>query len=62
MAAKSPRLSVSLTAAELVEVQNLAERSNVSCSWIIRQAVVEYLDRYAGPQPSLPLQVVKKEG
>lgn len=62
MAAKSPRLSVSLNAAEQAEVQKLADSSNVSCSWVIRQAVIEYLDRYSGDQPSLPLPMVKRKG
>lgn len=59
MAAKSPRLSVSLSAAEQAEVQRLADSSNVSCSWVIRQAVVEYLERHAGIQPPLPLLIKK---
>jgi predicted transcriptional regulator len=60
MAAKSPRLSVSLNAAEQAEVQRLAERSNVSCSWVIRQAVIEYLERHASIQATLPLPMTRK--
>jgi len=60
MATKSPRLSVSLSAAELFEVQRLADRSNVSCSWVARQAVLEYLERYAVFTVA-SLQVIKKE-
>jgi predicted transcriptional regulator len=61
MVGKTPRLSVSLSASEIFEVQKLADRSNVSCSWVVRQAVLEYLERYSSSQPSLPLQIIKKE-
>ena len=61
MAAKSPRLSVSLSTAEICIVQKMADRSNVSSSWVVRQAVIEYLERYAGYQPSLPLQFINRE-
>ncbi len=48
MTAKSPRLSVSLTPKQADELQRLADQSHVSCSWVARQAILEFLERYDG--------------
>lgn len=55
MVAKNPRLSVTLTEEQMAEIQRLAEGSRVSCSWIVNQAIAEFLERHADPQQSLPL-------
>ena len=55
MAAKSPRLSVTLTDTEMGELQKLASKSRVSCSWVAHQAIAEFLEKNADPQARLPL-------
>lgn len=59
MAEKIQRVSVNLTPKEDAELRRFAEERQVSCSWVARQAIVEYLDRHAGPQQILPLESVK---
>ena len=54
---KDQRVTVSLTADEHVQVTALAEREDVSLSWVIRRAVNDYLLRNAnGLQTQLPLE------
>ena len=59
MATKSLRLSVNLTENEATELQRVAAKSDVSCSWVARQAIIEYLGRNADPQRPLPLPLKK---
>jgi len=59
MAEKIQRVSVNLTPKEDEALRRYAEERQVSCSWVARQAIVEYLDRHAGPQQPLPLEVAK---
>jgi predicted transcriptional regulator len=61
MAAKSPRLSVTLTEEQMAEVQRLADTSRVSCSWVVNQAIAEFLDRHADPQATLPLPMSRRD-
>ena len=55
MPTKKPRISVALSNGEAGELQQFADQNHVSCSWVARQAIVEYLDRHGGAQGALPL-------
>lgn len=57
--AKKLRFSVNLTEDEAVQLQRVAAESDVSCSWVARQAIIEYLGRNADPQRPLPLPIIK---
>ena len=39
----------------------LAERHDVSISWLTRQALVEFIDKHQDTQAQLPLQLRKSE-
>ncbi|WP_161774248.1 ribbon-helix-helix domain-containing protein [Sphingobium sp. Ant17] len=52
---KNPRITVGLSLQEASTLQDFADRHNHSCSWVGRQAIIEYLERNAGPQGALPL-------
>jgi hypothetical protein len=45
-----PRLTISLTDGDYGHLHSLAERDEVSVSWVIRRAIEEYL-RSHPPQP-----------
>ena len=55
MADKIQRISVNLTPKEDAELRQYADRLQVSCSWVARQAIVQYLEEHVGPQSELPL-------
>ena len=59
MADKIQRVSVNLTPKEDDALRRYADDRQVSCSWVARQAIVEYLDRHAGSRQALPLEAVK---
>ncbi|RRW94701.1 MULTISPECIES: ribbon-helix-helix domain-containing protein [Burkholderiaceae] len=48
---KSVRTTVSLPAEQLTELEKIARESHVSTSWVVREAVRQYL---AGRYPLLP--------
>lgn len=52
---KKPRISVALSPSEASELQQLADENRVSCAWVARAAIIEYLDRHGGAQGALPL-------
>ncbi|PTS79781.1 hypothetical protein DBR17_11525 [Sphingomonas sp. HMWF008] len=52
---KNPRVSVGLSHQEAGTLQDFADRNHLSCSWVARQAIIEYLERNASPQGALPL-------
>ena len=58
---KTTRLTVSLDDADYAAVNAMASSSDVSLSWVIRQAIHEFV-RNHGAQPELPLTLAKKEG
>lgn len=62
MADKIQRVTVNLTPKEDAALRSFAEDRQVSQSWVARMAIVEYLERYAGPQTSLPLSLAKGGG
>ena len=58
-----PRLTVSLTGDDYEELSVLADKNDVSRSWLIRRAIEEYLcKRRTGPKRSPPPSVSKDAG
>jgi hypothetical protein len=55
---KSVRTSVILPEDAHIRIQALAEANNVSAAWIIRAAVLRFLDEH-GDQTQLPLKLPK---
>ena len=56
-----PRLTVSLTANDYDALSALAEKDDVSVSWVVRRAIYEYLDNHRQEAESaLPLRVLQK--
>lgn len=58
------RITVSLPDKEHAALAALAQRHDVSLSWLTRKAVIEFLRRYksGGTQPALDLSLDKKTG
>ena len=56
---KWPRITVSLSERNHAELTGLAERHDVSISWLARQALVEFIDKYRDIQAQLPLHIKK---
>lgn len=56
-----PRLTVSLTGRDYDALTALAEKDDVSVSWVIRRAIDEYLNSHRHEaEPSLPLRILQK--
>ncbi|HJW57565.1 MAG TPA: ribbon-helix-helix domain-containing protein [Burkholderiaceae bacterium] len=53
---KAARTTVSLSPEQLQQLQALADQHGLSLSWVIRQAVSEFLDRLDKPVSFDPLQ------
>jgi len=56
---KAQRITVSLQNVEHAALSELAERHDVSLSWLTRQAIVEFLERHKQGELQLPLQLRK---
>ncbi len=56
---KSTRLTVSLDDADYAALNAMASRSDVSLSWVIRQAIQRFV-REHGAQPELPLTLAEQ--
>ena len=56
---KTTRLTVSLDEADYAALNAMASRSDVSASWVIRQAVQRFL-REHDAQPELPLTLAER--
>ena len=50
-----PRISISLPEREYGELRALADKHHISLSWLGRQAVAEFLERYQDRELQLPL-------
>ena len=59
-AMKSIRTTVSLTAEQLQSLQEMADMNGLSVSWLIRQAVSDFLVQYAN-ETFEPLRSNRKE-
>lgn len=51
------RIAINLDDEQFSELDAMADRHDVSFSWIGRQAVLEFLSRYKDQQLPLPLRV-----
>ena len=56
---KTTRLTVSLDEADYAALNAVASRSDVSLSWVIRQAIQRFV-REHGAQPELPLRLERQ--
>ena len=52
---KTSRVTVSFKESDHELLNRIAEANDVSLSWVVRQAVAEYLDRNKVDEPGLPL-------
>jgi hypothetical protein len=50
------RVPANLTDAEFSELAAMADKYDVSLSWLTRKAVLEFIDRYRTEQLQLPLR------
>lgn len=57
---KATRLTVSLDEQDYAALNAVAAKSDVSLSWVIRQAIHRFLVEH-GEQPQLPLQLPKRQ-
>ena len=56
-----PRLTVSLTASDYDALNALAQKDEVSVSWVVRRAVEKYLRNHRQEsEPTLPQRVLRK--
>lgn len=55
-----PRITVSLPLQDHLALSALAERCDVSLSWLTRQAISEFLANHAKDDLQLPLNLEKK--
>ena len=53
------RLTVSLDEADYAALNTVASRSDVSLSWVIRQAIQRFVSEH-GAQPELPLRLERQ--
>ena len=56
---KGQRITVSLSESNHVELTGLAERHDVSLSWLARQALVEFIAKYKNTQAKLPFHITE---
>ena len=54
------RVAISLDDREFAEAAAMAEKHNVSLSWLGRQALLEFLARYRNEQINLPLRLAAR--
>lgn len=55
------RVTVNLAEREYEELAALSHKNRVSLAWLGRQAIIEFLDRYAGEERQLPLNLSLRE-
>jgi hypothetical protein len=51
------RIAANLTDPEFAELAAMAEKYDVSLSWLSRKAILEFVDRYRVEQLQLPLRL-----
>lgn len=54
---RAQRITVSLSPKDYTELAVLAERCDVSLSWLARQAVADFLEKHAKGELQLPLNL-----
>jgi predicted HicB family RNase H-like nuclease len=57
---KATRITVSLSEGDHTALAAVAERCNVSLSWVTRQAITEFLAHHADSDTRLPLELKPK--
>jgi len=62
LAKKGERIIVSLSGPDHASLAELADRYDVSLSWLVRQAVTEFLERSESGEIQLPLQLGPGKG
>ena len=55
------RVTISLTPSEHAELRALATRARVSLSWMVRQAITEFLQRQKREVGQLPLDLPRPQ-
>jgi len=53
--ASKHRVTINMNDREYMQLLALSEKHRVSLAWLGRQAVIEFLDRYANEELQLPL-------
>lgn len=61
-AKKGHRITVSLSESDHAALSALAERHDVSLSWLTRKAVTDFLERYENEELQLPLGLGRAAG
>jgi hypothetical protein len=61
MPTSKPRLSINLSAGEYAELSALAERNNLSMSWLGHKAVLDFLATARTESLQLPLSFSRRE-
>ena len=61
-AKKGQRITVSLSNSDHAALSTLADRCDVSLSWITRKAITEFLERYSNEEIQLPLWIERTAG
>lgn len=56
---KGPRITVSVSKCSHIAVVALAQKHDVSLSWLTRQALVEFIEKYEDTQAQLALHIRK---
>ncbi|GAB4142616.1 MAG: hypothetical protein Tsb0016_11110 [Sphingomonadales bacterium] len=59
---KGQRITVSLSESDYAMLSALAERHDVSLSWIARKAITDFLERYQNDELQLPLGLGRAGG
>ena len=54
------RVTVNLEDREYQELSALSRKNRVSLAWLGRQAIIEFLDRYANEERQLPLNLPER--
>ncbi len=57
---KVQRITVSLQEIEYEALLSLAERSDVSLSWLTRQAIADFLEKHKNKQLQIPLHLIRQ--
>lgn len=55
------RVTVNMTDREYQQLSVLSQKNRVSLAWLGRQAIIEFLDRYANGRQQLPLELESKD-
>lgn len=56
-----PRVTVSVTPGDYDTLNTLANKGDVSVSWVVRRAIHEYLRRHRNPAQAVPQPVLEKQ-